>query len=117
MLIALAIMVFSPVKDLFTTEGEGLSARFALVCIFAVINGFTIRTESRNLFRGLSKNKLFMLIAVGIIVGAVLLVQFGGALFHTEPLGLIQWAAVVILSLIIVPVDIVRKTIEKRRKV
>lgn len=107
------IMLFTPINGLFASEAQGLSARFALLCIMAVLNGFTLRTDSRNLLTGLSKNKLFYKIAIGIVVGTVLLVQFGAPIVHTAALTLPQWGVVVALSLIVLVADFIRKTIEK----
>lgn len=113
--LAFGIMIFSPMKHLFATEAAGLSARFALLCFMAVLNGFTLRTDSRNLFKGLSKNKLFYRIAIGIFVGTIALVQFGGSLLHTAPLSLTQWVAVGGLSLIVLVADVIRKTVKGRK--
>lgn len=113
--LAFGIMIFSPMKHLFTTEEAGLSARFALLCFMAVLNGFTLRTDSKNLFKGLSKNKLFYRIAIGIFVGTIALVQFGGSVLHTAPLSLAQWLAVGGLSLIVLVADVIRKTMKGRK--
>lgn len=113
--LAFGIMIFSPMKHLFATEAAGLSARFALLCFMAVLNGFTLRTDSRNLFKGLSKNKLFYRIAIGIFVGTIALVQFGGSVLHTAPLSLTQWVAVGGLSLIVLVADVIRKTVKGRK--
>ncbi len=113
--LAFGIMIFSPMKHLFTTEEAGLSARFALLCFMAVLNGFTLRTDSKNLFKGLSKNKLFYRIAIGIFVGTIALVQFGGSVLHTAPLNFAQWLAVAGLSLIVLVADIIRKTMKERK--
>lgn len=113
--LAFGIMIFSPMKHLFTTEEAGLSARFALLCFMAVLNGFTLRTDSKNLFKGLSKNKLFYRIAIGIFVGTIALVQFGGSVLHTAPLNFTQWLAVAGLSLIVLVADVIRKTMKGRK--
>lgn len=113
--LAFGIMIFSPLKHLFTTEEAGLSARFALLCFMAVLNGFTLRTDSKNLFKGLSKNKLFYRIAIGIFVGTIALVQFGGSILHTAPLNFTQWLAVAGLSLIVLVADVIRKTMKGRK--
>lgn len=113
--LAFGIMIFSPMKHLFTTEEAGLSARFVLLCFMAVLNGFTLRTDSKNLFKGLSKNKLFYRIAIGIFVGTIALVQFGGSVLHTAPLNFTQWLAVAGLSLIVLVADVIRKTMKGRK--
>ena len=68
-----AIITFTPIANMFATETEAMTARFALLCFMAVFNGFNIRTEHINLFKGISKNKLFSIIAVGIAAMTLLL--------------------------------------------
>ena len=42
------IITFSPIANMFVTETEAITARFALLCFMAVFNGFNIRTEHIN---------------------------------------------------------------------
>jgi Ca2+-transporting ATPase len=49
----------------------------------------------RSAFAGLGENKLFVIIAVAIMIGQILIVQFGGDVFRTEPLGVIDWVMVI----------------------
>lgn len=107
------LFVFSPIKNLFVTEEVAMSARFALLCIMAVLNGFNIRTASMNLFKGLNKNKLFVLIAFGIFAGVFLLCSFTGKLLHLAPLNLTQWFTVFALGFVVIAVDLVRKLVLK----
>lgn len=110
-----AALLLTPLSGFFKTDEAALAARFALLCIMAVINGFTIRTDKRNLFAGLSKNKLFAKIAVGIIVGTILVVQFGSTMIHTTALTVGQWGIIFSLALLVIPVDFIRKTIMRKR--
>lgn len=112
-IVAYALLIFSPIRNLFNTEAEFLTARFALLCFMAVLNGFNIRTESINLFKGLTKNKLFGEIALGIFTGVLLLCTFAGSLVKVTALGATQWLAIIGLALIVIPVDIIRKKISK----
>ena len=63
-----------------------MTARFALLCLMAVFNGFTIRTDSMNLFKGIKNNKLFVYIALGIFAMTVVLCNFVGNLVQTTPM-------------------------------
>lgn len=114
-IIAYCIMVLSPMKDIFETPQQGLTARFALLCFMAAINGFNIRTEKLNLFSGLKKNILFVEIALSIIIGVILACTFLGEAISVCPLSLTQWLSVFALSLIVIPVDLVRKLIFKNK--
>ncbi|MBE6573259.1 MAG: cation-transporting P-type ATPase [Ruminococcaceae bacterium] len=111
-IIAYLLFIFTPVNGMFTDENS-MSARFALLCIMAVLNGFNIRTESMNLFKGLKNNKLFVLIALGIVAGVVLLCSFTGTLLHLAPLSLKQWLVVTALAFTVIVVDLIRKAVLK----
>ena len=115
-IIAYVILLFSPMNKLFGTEESRLTARFALLCFMAVLNGFNIRTEHINLFTGLNKNKLFVKIAIGIFVGVVITCSFAGDLVKVCPLSFAQWISVACLSFIVIPVDIARKIYLNKRR-
>ena len=44
-----------------------------------------------SVFRSPGKNPVFWLIALGILIGQFLIVQFGGRVFRTVPLNAVQW--------------------------
>lgn len=111
---AYAILMFSPLKNMFTTPESSLTARFALLCFMAVFNGFGIRTEHINFFNGLRKNRLFWQIALGIIVGTIVLCTFAGDLLKVTALNANQWITILILSLLVIPVDMLRKFITRK---
>lgn len=109
-------ITYGPIAAIFATPELAITARFALLCFMAVFNGFTIRTESMNLFNGLGKNKAFSVIAVGIIAMTLFLCNIAGSLVQTTPLDLRHWITVIVVAFMIVPVDIIRKGIKKIKK-
>lgn len=109
-------ITYGPIAAIFATPELAITARFALLCFMAVFNGFTIRTESINLFNGLGKNKAFSVIAVGIIAMTLFLCNIAGSLVQTTPLDLRHWITVIVVAFMIVPVDIIRKGIKKIKK-
>ena len=110
------IITFSPISDMFATETEAITARFALLCFMAVFNGFNIRTEHINLFNGIGKNKLFSAIAIGIFVMTFALCSFAENLIKVTALDFKHWVVVVILAFMVIPIDLIRKIIEKKRE-
>ena len=86
-----------------------MSARFALIIIIAMLNGFCVRVGGFDIFSGLSKNPMFMVITVFVFVGLYLCVTLGGPIFGLVPLRLTQWLTVAGLGLLIVPIDFVYK--------
>ena len=108
------VITFGPVGNMFATKLSAMTARFALLCLMAVFNGFTIRTDSMNLFKGIKNNKLFVYIALGIFAMAVVLCNFVGNLVQTTPMDVKQWIVVLVTAFMVVPVDWIRKTICKK---
>ena len=108
-----ALILVTPLSKIFPTEETALAARFALLCIMATLNGFNIRTDKRNLLLGLKNNPLFVKIACGIIAGTILVVQFTGKLLHVTPLSLTQWLVIFLAASAIIPIDLIRKTVQK----
>ena len=107
------VITYGPIAVLFATPELAITARFALLCFMAVFNGFTIRTESVNLFKGLGKNKAFSVIAVGIMAITLFLCNIAGSFVQTTPLDLKHWITVIVVAFMIIPVDIIRKGIKK----
>ena len=110
------IITFSPIANMFASETEAMTARFALLCFMAVFNGFNIRTEHINLFNGIGKNKLFSSIAIGIFVMTFALCNFAENLIKVTALDFKHWVVVVILAFMVIPIDLIRKIIEKKRE-
>ena len=110
------IITFSPIANMFATEAEAMTARFALLCFMAVFNGFNIRTEHINLFNGIGKNKLFSAIAIGIFAMTFALCNFAENLIKVTALDFKHWVVVVILAFMVIPIDLIRKIIEKKRE-
>ena len=108
------VITFGPVGNMFATKLSAMTARFALLCLMAVFNGFTIRTDSMNLFKGIKNNKLFVYIALGIFAMTVVLCNFVGNLVQTTPMDVKQWIVVLVTAFMIVPVDWIRKAICKK---
>lgn len=108
------VITFGPVGNMFATKLSAMTARFALLCLMAVFNGFTIRTDSMNLFKGIKNNKLFVYIALGIFAMAVVLCNFVGNLVQTTPMDVKQWIIVLVTAFMVVPVDWIRKAICKK---
>lgn len=57
--------------------------------------------SNRSAFKGLIHNKGFMAIATIILLGQILIVQFGGSVFRTIPLSLTDWIAITLLTSVV----------------
>ena len=91
-----------------------MSARFALLVIMAVMNGFCVRTNKFNLFDGLYKNPMFIIVAVGIISTTIFAVTFGGLMLQLTPLSPVQWLYILGLAFIIIPINYIWRFINRK---
>lgn len=111
-------------RDLFATEAQHLTGYFVLFIVAALFNGFNVRDDGFGIFRGLNENtgflKVFFLIILvqALIVNAALvpfpLFTWIGNMFSCTPFGIQGWIAVVLLSVTMIPVDLVRKLVVGR---
>jgi Ca2+-transporting ATPase len=99
---------------------DGLTAHeltlfYATFIMLQFWNLFNARVLGLNLptFKGMSENRLFGIIAAAILVGTVLIIQFGGEIFRTVPLSIGEWLAIIALTS---PVVLVREFLRYSRK-
>ncbi|MBE5040811.1 calcium-translocating P-type ATPase, PMCA-type [Ructibacterium gallinarum] len=85
---------------------------FIFICIF---NAFNARTESIDLMEKLSLNKQFITVMGGIGLTQIFMTYYGGAILRTAGLTITEWILVIALALTIIPVDLLRKILIKRR--
>ncbi len=93
-----------------------LTGYFAFFIFAAVFNAFNARTEKMNLFDNIGKNPGFLRILLLIVVVQVIMTYFGGVILRCYGLTASEWVLVVILAFTIIPVDLIRKLIYKRKE-
>ncbi len=84
---------------------------FATFIMAIIWNSFNARTECMNLFEHLAENHNFILVMSAVTIIQVIIIQFGGKVFGTTPLTLMNWLAVILIAFMIIPIDLVRKTV------
>ena len=87
---------------------------FATFIMAIIWNSFNARTESMNLFEHIVENHNFILVMSAVTVIQVIIIQFGGKVFGTTPLTLMNWVAVILIAFMIIPIDLVRKAVVKK---
>lgn len=92
-------------------EAQFLTAFFAFFVFMHIFNTFNARTESLNLFSHLLENRLFSIIIPFIMLVQVIFITYGGEILRTVGLSLEEWAYVLAMALILIPVDLGRKLI------
>ncbi|MDE6221370.1 MAG: HAD-IC family P-type ATPase, partial [Lachnospiraceae bacterium] len=111
--------------NLFASEAQHLTGYFVLFIVSALCNGFNVRDDGFAIFKGLDQNtgflKVFFLIILVqfVIVNAALIpvpvFTWIGNMFSCHPFGIAGWIAVVVLSVTMIPVDLVRKMVVNKK--
>ena len=93
--------------------GEGgrfhLTAFFAFFIFAGVFNCFNARTDSLDMFKGLGRNKAFILIMIMVLTIQIGFVYLGGSVLRTVPLSTREIGFIMSLALLVFPADMVRK--------
>ncbi|MEM2056696.1 MAG: calcium-translocating P-type ATPase, PMCA-type [Thermoproteota archaeon] len=101
--------------NVFSSHLKTLTVMFSVFVLIQNFNKFNCRAVGLNIFRGILKNKLFLPVVVSTFVIQFLIVQFGGEIFRTTPLTLIEWGVVFLFCVWIIPIDVLRKILSARR--
>lgn len=92
----MGIVFFVILVSLLYTKVVSLTEFFTIFVLLQWWNLFNARVfgQERSIFNGLLENPAFAGIALVILVGQFLIVQFGGEMFRTEPLSLQTWGII-----------------------
>ena len=92
-----------------------LTGYFALFIFSAVFNAFNARTDKINLFDNIGQNKNFLIVMLIIVVVQVVMTYIGGAVLRCYGLQLNEWIFVLGLAISIIPVDMIRKLVTRKK--
>lgn len=116
---ALLLMLFLklPVFKLFIRSDSKyyLTAFFSLFIFISIFNAFNARTTRANIFSGIVKNKVFLIIMLFIFLAQIYLIYFGGKLFRTFGLTARELVIILVIASSVIPLDIARKLMHKKR--
>ena len=101
-------------RGLFRNDDYFMTAFFGLFIFASLFNAFNARTYRINIFANLFKNKMFVFIISFVIIVQLILIYYGGELFRTSGLTLLELFLIVFLSLTVIPVDWIRKYFYKK---
>ena len=114
-ILCILFLKFSFVRTLFSSNESFMTAFFGLFIFVSIFNCFNAHTSRINIFAHLSKNKMFLLIISLIIVVQVVLIYYGGTTFRTIPLSIKEFAIMLVFAFTVVPIDIIRKILYKKK--
>lgn len=91
-----------------------MSAFFGLFIFMTIFNAFNARSNRLNIFANLRKNKVFLFITLFIIVVELLMIYFGGSIFRTTGLTIIELDIILFFAISVIPFDFIRKQVIKK---
>ena len=103
-------------KEFFENEGQHSTAYFSMFVFSAVATGFNVRSEGINIFDHIKENKGFIKVMLTIVLVQIILTFVGGEIFSCTPFGIKGWLIIIVMSLTMIPVDMLRKIIMKSSK-
>ena len=88
-----------------------LSLFFTTFVMLQFWNMFNARClgSNQSAFKGLLRNKAFIAIALVILCGQILIIQFGGSVFRTVPLSLTDWLTIPALTSIVLVIGEIKR--------
>ena len=95
-------------------EAKFLTAFFAFFVFVQIFNTFNARTQGLNLFEHLLDNRLFSIIIPSIMAIQLFFITFGGEILRTVGLSFNEWLTVLVLAILIIPADLLRKIVRNR---
>lgn len=115
-IVCLSLLYFSPLKGMIgNTDMTYLkSALFATFMMAITFNGFNARTSGLNIFRNIGQNKNFIIIMLSLLIMQFVFITFGGEALSVEPLGIKTWGICILLAVLVIPVDMIRKVLMNR---
>ena len=104
----------------FITNGTGnfeMVTTFTFtVFIYAVIfNSLNTRSNGFNVFEHIGENKKFSIVMISIAVVQTLIIQFGGKVFSTVPMDVQHYIIALLIAVLIIPADLIRKALTKNK--
>ena len=88
-----------------------LTGFFSFFIFLNIFNMFNARTEKANILDNIKLNPGFLRVALLIAVVQVILTFVGGKVLRTTGLNLNEWAVILGMTVLIIPLNIIRKTI------
>ena len=86
-----------------------LTAFFNIFIFQVLFNMLNVRSQGLNFLEHIGENKRFLQIMFLIIVLQIVFTFVGGEVLRTVPLTMDEWILVIIFSVLIIPIDMIRK--------
>jgi calcium-translocating P-type ATPase len=119
---AVFFLTYPGIETWFMRDGvvnrEVVMTAFFNIFIFQILfNGFNVRSEGLNVLEHISENRRFLTIMLGVFALQIVFTYIGGEILRVVPLTLEEWGKIFLCSVVIIPLDMIRKMIFDGRKI
>jgi len=104
-------------REIYNDTTTLLTAFFALFIFIDIFNSFNSRTNRLNIFSNIKNNKVFIIVITFIVIVQILMIYYGGNIFRTNGLTMKQLVFTILYASLVVPFDLVRKILLKRKNI
>lgn len=84
---------------------------FSFFVFISILNGLNARTETMKLFEHITQNMGFVKVMSSILFIQIIMTYIGGVILRTHGLVFKEWVLIIVLALLIIPLDLLRKFI------
>ena len=98
-------------------DNDILTAFFGLIIFISILNSFSARTHRLNILANITKNKVFIGVITFVFLMQIYLIYYGGEMFRTNGLSIYEFLIMFAFSLLVIPVDFIRKLIYKKHNI
>jgi len=116
LLLCIAFLRIDFFSSLFRPSPDSACFLTGFYCLFifsGIFNCFNARSERMSLFSNICKNRGFLAIMLLIATIQIVMIYFGGEIFRSVPLSFRELLNVILLSISVIPFDMVRRIAKK----
>lgn len=114
-LLCLIFLKSDYISSLFRNGEYLMTAFFGLFIFISIFNSFNARTDRLNILGNIIKNKMFICVILFIVIVQVIMIYYGGSVFRTSGLNYKEFIVMILISFTVIPIDIIRKLILKKK--
>ena len=97
------------INNVFSNNNDLMTAFFGLFIFMSIFNSFNARTHRLNLLAHITKNKVFLIVIIFILIVQITLIYYGGDMFRTYGLTPFEFEVTVLIASLVIPIDWLRK--------
>ena len=97
------------INNVFSNNNDLMTAFFGLFIFMSIFNSFNARTHRLNLLAHITKNKVFLIVIIFILIVQITLIYYGGDMFRTYGLTPFEFEVTVLIAFLVIPIDWLRK--------